>query len=89
MSFIKKIKLLVVILAVSFLAGCSQQINTSNQNFGNISFINSGSPEAQLAFLEGVKALHSFQFDGARIGIRRSTNHRPIFRNGLLGPGDE
>ena len=85
MSFIKKIKLLVVILAVSFLVGCSQQINTSNQNFGNISFINSGSPEAQLAFLTGVKALHSFQFDGARIAFEEAQTIDPSFAMAYWG----
>ena len=32
---------------------------------GSITFPNSGSMQAQAAFLDGVMALHSFMFDGA------------------------
>jgi tetratricopeptide (TPR) repeat protein len=39
---------------------------------GSISFPNSGAPEAQKAFLTGVKALHSFQFDDARIAFEEA-----------------
>jgi tetratricopeptide (TPR) repeat protein len=85
MSFIKDIKLLIVILMGSFLMGCSQTTNTSAQNFGNISFMNSGSPEAQLAFLTGVKALHSFQFDGARIAFEEAQTIDPTFAMAYWG----
>ena len=39
---------------------------------GNISFPNSGADEAQGAFLTGVKALHSFQFDEARFAFEEA-----------------
>ena len=35
------------------------------QELGTIAFPTSGAPTAQAAFLEGVKSLHSFQFDEA------------------------
>ena len=35
------------------------------QELGSISFLNSGSGAAQLKFIEGVKDLHSFEFDEA------------------------
>ena len=46
---------------------------------GNINFPNSGSPEAQEAFLTGVKALHSFQFDEARFAFEDAQEIDPSF----------
>ena len=40
-----------------------------DSQLGDIVFPNSGASEAQTAFLTGVKALHSFQFDEARIAF--------------------
>jgi hypothetical protein len=42
------------------------------QELGTISFETSGAPAAQPQFLEGVKALHSFQFDEAAVAFREA-----------------
>ncbi|MGH9346933.1 MAG: hypothetical protein ACRD26_06655 [Vicinamibacterales bacterium] len=42
------------------------------QELGTIAFPTSGAPAAQPAFLDGVKALHSFQFDEAAEAFRRA-----------------
>jgi tetratricopeptide (TPR) repeat protein len=52
---------------------------TSDQELGNIVFPNAGSKEAQSAFLTGVKALHSFQFDEARIAFEEAQKIDPDF----------
>lgn len=46
---------------------------------GDISFPNSGSGEAQSAFLTGVRALHSFEFDPARIAFEEAQKIDPDF----------
>jgi Tfp pilus assembly protein PilF len=46
---------------------------------GNIDFPNSGSDAAQAAFLTGVKALHSFQFDEARFAFEEAQEIDPDF----------
>ena len=46
---------------------------------GDINFPNSGAPEAQEAFLTGVKALHSFQFDEARFAFEEAQEIDPSF----------
>jgi tetratricopeptide (TPR) repeat protein len=49
------------------------------QELGTISFPTSGAAAAQPAFLEGVKALHSFQFDEAAEAFRRAQKADPDF----------
>jgi hypothetical protein len=49
------------------------------QELGKITFPTSGAPAAQPAFLEGVKALHSFQFDDAADAFRRAQRADPEF----------
>ncbi len=51
----------------------------SADELGNISFPNSGAPEAQAAFLTGVKALHSFTFDEARFAFEEAQRIDPSF----------
>lgn len=46
---------------------------------GDITFPNSGAEEAQAAFLDGVKALHSFQFGEARIAFEEAQSIDPSF----------
>ena len=46
---------------------------------GRISFPNSGAADAQNAFLTGVKALHSFQFDEARFAFEEAQRIDPSF----------
>jgi len=48
-------------------------------NLGSINFSNSGSTAAQQAFLTGVKALHSFQFDEAGTAFKLAQEIDPSF----------
>ncbi len=48
-------------------------------DLGTIQFPNSGSETAQEAFLTGVKALHSFQFDEARFAFEEAQEIDPSF----------
>jgi len=57
----------------------SSIINSEAQELGNITFPNSGSEAAQVDFLTGVKALHSFQFDEARFAFERAQKIDPSF----------
>jgi tetratricopeptide (TPR) repeat protein len=49
------------------------------QQLGTITFPTSGAAAAQPAFVEGVKALHSFQFDEAAEAFRRAQQADPAF----------
>ncbi len=53
--------------------------SAQDTQFGNISFPNSGSEAAQPAFLKGVMALHSFEFDEARIAFEEAQRIDPDF----------
>src|SRR5262249_22247938 len=44
---------------------------------GTIRFPNSGAPAAQTAFVEGVKALHSFEFDEAALFFKEAQRADP------------
>src|SRR5688572_30165962 len=50
-----------------------------SQELGTIAFPTSGAPAAQAAFLEGVKSLHSFQFDEAAVAFQRAQKIDPTF----------
>ena len=50
-----------------------------SSNLGSIDFPNSGAPEAQTAFLTGMKALHSFEFDDAGEAFREAQAIDPDF----------
>ncbi len=52
---------------------------SEEQQLGNISFPNSGASEAQPAFLSGVRALHSFEFDKARFAFEKAQEIDPQF----------
>lgn len=54
-------------------------------DLGSITFPNSGAPEAQDAFLTGVKALHSFQFDEARFAFEDAQEIDPDFAMAYWG----
>lgn len=49
------------------------------QELGTITFPTSGAAAAQAAFLEGVKSLHSFQFDEAAVACQRAQKTDPSF----------
>jgi len=67
--------------SLSILAGLLLAVSSSADEtaLGDISFPNSGAPEAQQAFLTGVKALHSFQFDEARFAFEDAQRIDPGF----------
>jgi hypothetical protein len=50
-----------------------------SQELGSITFPTSGAAAAQAAFLEGVKDLHSFQFDEAAVAFQRAQKTDPAF----------
>jgi tetratricopeptide (TPR) repeat protein len=51
----------------------------ADEELGSISFPNSGDSAAQAAFLRGVAALHSFEFDPARIAFEEAQQIDPDF----------
>ena len=55
------------------------------QELGTITFPTSGKPAAQAAFIEGVKALHSFEFDAAAEAFRRAQNADATFALAFWG----
>ena len=62
-------------MAVVLLAG----VTPAAQELGTITFPTSGAAAAQPAFIEGVKALHSFEFDAAADAFRRAQKADPKF----------
>lgn len=66
-------------LAVACYAGAG------GQELGTITFPTSGAPAAQSAFLEGVKSLHSFQFDEAAVAFQRAQTIDPTFAMAYWG----
>ena len=57
----------------------------SSQELGTITFPNSGNAAAQAPFLEGVKDLHSFQFDEAAVAFQRAQQADPSFAMAYWG----
>jgi hypothetical protein len=55
------------------------------QELGTITFPNSGAAAAQAAFIEGVKDLHSFQFDEAAVAFQRAQQADPDFAMAYWG----
>jgi tetratricopeptide (TPR) repeat protein len=55
------------------------------QELGTITFPTSGAAAAQPSFLEGVKALHSFEFDPAAEAFRRAQKADPTFAMAFWG----
>ena len=56
----KIIQIPLLMIIFTFAGGCSQSENSNNIVYGDINFDNTGSSEAQVAFLTGVKSLHNF-----------------------------
>ncbi|MEM9208845.1 MAG: hypothetical protein AAGA61_06340, partial [Pseudomonadota bacterium] len=75
MSVLQFSRRTVALLAVC----CTLSVGAAADELGSISFPNSGSAEAQEAFLTGVKALHSFQFDEARFAFEDAQEIDPDF----------
>jgi tetratricopeptide (TPR) repeat protein len=55
------------------------------QQFGNITFPTSGAAAAQQSFLEGVKELHSFEFDEAAVSFKKAQAVDPLFAMAYWG----
>ena len=72
---------IVLLLAAGFFSA----LHLHAQQLGNISFPTSGAPAAQPSFIEGVKELHSFQFDEAAIAFQRAEKIDPNFAMAYWG----
>ena len=71
---------LVVLLSLTGATALAKDVaGGASSNLGNIDFPNSGAPEAQTAFLTGVKALHSFEFNDAGAAFREAQAIDPGF----------
>ena len=64
---------------------CAATTPIASQELGSITFPTSGAPAAQAAFLEGVKSLHSFQFDEAAAAFQRAQKTDPAFAMAYWG----
>ena len=72
-------------VAVAMLVTASAPRSRVPQELGTITFPTSGAPAAQAAFLEGVKSLHSFQFDEAAVAFQRAQKIDPTFAMAYWG----
>jgi len=72
-----------LVLAIAVVVIASRFI--SSQELGAITFPNSGNAAAQAPFLEGVKDLHSFQFDEAAVAFQRAQQADPSFAMAYWG----
>jgi tetratricopeptide (TPR) repeat protein len=81
MKGIQKIKfLLFVALFFALIFSCQQEMEkTETGSLGSIDFQNTGSPEAQDAFIRGVSALHSYWYDEAEEAFRNAHEIDPDF----------
>jgi tetratricopeptide (TPR) repeat protein len=61
------------------MAALALSAHVSTQQLGSITFPTSGAAGAQEAFLTGVKALHSFQFDEAAVAFQQAQKADPNF----------
>jgi hypothetical protein len=55
------------------------------QELGSVTFPTSSAPAAQAAFLEGVKDLHSFEFDEAAVAFQKAQAADPVFAMAYWG----
>ena len=79
-------RLLGLALVIAVVAiGAPISSSASGQELGTITFANSGAAAAQAAFLEGVKALHSFEFDAAALAFQRAQKADPGFAMAYWG----
>ncbi len=66
-------------LAILAICGMADAGETSSKLLGKIDFPNSGSAEAQPAFIEGVLYLHNFEYEQAAEAFRRAQEADPDF----------
>ncbi len=68
-----------IMVAIALVIGFLATTQLQAQELGVISFPNSGAPAAQASFIEGVKELHSFQFDEAAVAFQKAVQIDPNF----------
>ncbi|HEY4900418.1 MAG TPA: hypothetical protein VIH91_06315 [Terriglobales bacterium] len=74
---------LVVIAALVSLLGCASAL--AQQQFGEVSFANSGAAAAQSEFLQGLSQLHNFEYDDAAKHFRAAQQISPDFAMAYWG----
>ena len=72
---------LIIALAIVLFSGIALRA----QQLGIITFPSSGAPAAQPSFIEGVKELHSFQFDEAAVAFQKAEQIDPSFAMAYWG----
>jgi tetratricopeptide (TPR) repeat protein len=70
-----KLAVVSVVAATAAIVGSAAQA----PQLGTIQFPTSGAPAAQVPFIEGVKELHSFQFDEAAVAFKKAQAADPNF----------
>jgi tetratricopeptide (TPR) repeat protein len=66
-------------VALSSTAALVMPVSAQHPALGTITFQTSGAPAAQPAFVEGVKDLHSFEFDEAAEAFKKAQHADPAF----------
>jgi tetratricopeptide (TPR) repeat protein len=72
-------------VAILFAVALLAVVSVHTQELGTITFPTSGAAAAQPAFLEGVKELHSFQFDEAAVAFQKAQQIDPGFAMAYWG----
>ena len=72
-----------LVCSVALLSAVGSSLHA--QELGSIVFPTSGAAAAQASFLEGVKALHSFEFDSAAVAFQRAQKADPGFAMAYWG----
>ncbi|HEX5474289.1 MAG TPA: hypothetical protein VFX12_06480 [Vicinamibacterales bacterium] len=73
------------VLALAFLAGNASAQTYSLRDVGQVSFANSGAPDAQPAFLHGLALLHDFEYASAAADFREAEKIDPNFAMAYWG----
>ncbi len=71
--------------SVVLIAALFQSASAQTSQLGNVKFETSGSEKAQVHFLRGLAALHSFWYEEALEAFRESTKAEPDFMIGFWG----
>ncbi|MCH7531409.1 MAG: hypothetical protein IIB36_06530 [Gemmatimonadetes bacterium] len=66
-------------LALGVLLTGHDDLLAQKRRLGSLDFLNSGTPEAQASFLDGVLLLHSFEFGDAATEFRKAQEIDPDF----------
>lgn len=74
-----------LLLVTLFTLGALYQVTAQDRQLGKIDFPNSGSPEAQADFKEGMKFLHNFEYEDAARAFRRAQKKDPDFALAYYG----